>query len=47
MTFEQMLPSLRSQSSRLFLGDKDLMQDVMAMAYVNYQNCLASHGREL
>ena len=47
MTFQQMLPSLESQSSRLFLGDRDLMQDSLAMAYVNYQNCLANHGREL
>ena len=47
MTFKQMLPALRSQSSRIFLGDKDLMQDALAMTYVNYQNCLANYGRQL
>jgi hypothetical protein len=45
--FEQMLPALQSQASRIFLGDKDLMQDVLAMSYLNYQNCLARNHREL
>lgn len=47
MTFQQMLPALQSQASRVFLGDKDYMQDVLAMSYLNYENCLAKNHREL
>jgi hypothetical protein len=47
MTYQQMLPALQSQASRIFLGDKDHMQDVLAMAYLNYQNCLSRTNREL
>ena len=41
MDFEQMLPTPQSQASRIFSGDKDSMQDAMAMAYLNYTSCLA------
>lgn len=47
MTFQQMLPVLQSQTSRVFNGDKDGMQDALAMAFENYQNCLANHARQL
>ena len=47
MDFEQMLPSLQSQASRIFNGDKDGMQDALSMTYLNYTSCLARKNREL
>ncbi len=47
MDFEQMLPTLQSQASRIFNGDKDGMQDALAMVYLNYTSCLARKNREL
>lgn len=47
MDFNQMLPTLQSQASRIFNGDKDSMQDALAMAYMNYTNCLARKNRQL
>lgn len=47
MDFEQMLPTLQSQASRIFNGDKDGMQDAMAMAYLNYTSYFARKNREL
>ena len=47
MDFEQMLPALQSQASRIFNGDKDGMQDALSMAYLNYTRCLARKNRKL
>lgn len=47
MDFNQMLPALQSQASRIFNGDKDRMQDALAMAYLNYSSCLARKNRQL
>ena len=47
MTFNQMLPTLQSQASRIFRGDEDSMQDALGMAYANYNSCLARKNRQL
>lgn len=47
MEFEQMLPILQSQASRIFNGDKDSMQDALGMAYANYTSYLARKNRQL
>ena len=47
MDFNQMLPVLQSQASRIFNGDKDSMQDALGMAYANYNSCLMRKGKEL
>ena len=47
MDFNEMLPILQSQASRIFNGDKDLMQDALSMAYVNYTSYLARKNRQL
>jgi len=47
MDFNQMLPTLQSQASRIFNGDKDSMQDALGMAYLNYTSCINRKGREL
>ncbi len=47
MTFNQMLPTLQSQASRIFNGDKDSMQDALGMAYLNYSSCLARKNHQL
>jgi hypothetical protein len=47
MTFEEMLPTLTSQTSRIFNGDEDFMQDSLAMASRNFQSHLERKGREL
>jgi DNA-directed RNA polymerase specialized sigma24 family protein len=47
MTFEDMLPTLQSQASRIFNGDEDFIQDTLAMAYRNSQSHLKRKGREL
>jgi len=47
MPFEEMMPALQSQASRIFNGDEDFMQDTLGMAYGNYQSHLKRKGREL
>jgi len=47
MDFNQMLPTLQSQASRIFNGDKDSIQDALAMAYLNYSSCLARKNHQL
>ncbi len=47
MDFNQMLPTLQSQASRIFNGDKDSMQDTLGMAYLNYTSCLNRKNRQL
>ena len=47
MDFDQMLPVLQSQASRIFNGNKDKMQDVLAMAYLNFNSCLTRKRRQL
>ena len=47
MDFNQMLPTLQSQASRIFNGDKDPMQDALGMAYLNYTSCINRKSREL
>ncbi len=47
MDFNQMLPTLQSQASRIFNGDKDSMQDALGMAYTNYANFLNRKNRQL
>ena len=47
MNFTEMLPSLQSQASRVFNGDKDSMQDALGMAYSNYNSCLTRKNRQL
>ena len=47
MDFDQMLPTLQSQASRIFNGDKDSMQDALGLAYANYTSCLARKNRQL
>jgi len=47
MTFTEMLPSLQSQASRVFNGNKNSMQDALGMAYANYNSCLNRKNRQL
>ena len=36
MVFEEMYPTLSSHAGRISHGNKDLMQDILSMAYTNY-----------
>ena len=47
MDFDEMLPILQSQASRIFNGNKDSMQDALAMAYLNYRSCMSRKNQKL
>ena len=47
MDFNQMLPTLQSQASRIFNGDKDSTQNALGIAYANYNSCLSRKNRQL